>query len=103
MKKLRRFLLITLIVFIIAVAGHLYYITTLAPTEKYPIDNYLLSEADKKALIIVAHDDDMASSAGTIALLCKNGWLIREMCFYQHGGLYFKKDSTKNPVRKQSL
>ncbi len=103
MKKLRRFLLITLILFIVLVAGHIYYITTLAPTEKYPADNYLLSETDKKALIIVAHDDDMAYSAGTITLLCKNGWQIREMCFYQQGGLYFKKDSAKNPIRKRSL
>lgn len=103
MKKLRRFLLITLIIFVIVIAGHIYYITTLAPTEKYPTDNYLLGETDKKALIIVAHDDDMATSAGTITLLCKNGWQIREMCFYQQGGLYFKKDSIKNPIRKQSL
>ena len=103
MKKLRRFLLVTLIIFIIVIAGHIYYITMLAPTEKYPADNYLLSETDKKALIIVAHDDDMATSAGTITLLCKNGWQIREMCFYQQGGLYFKKDSAKNPIRKQSL
>ena len=68
MKKLRRFLLITPIIFIIVIAGHIYYITTLAPTEKYPADSYLLSETDKKALIIVAHDDDMATSAGTITL-----------------------------------
>ena len=100
MKKLRRFLLITVILFLIVVAGHIYYITTLAPTEKYPVDNYLLSETDKKALIIVAHDDDMATSAGTITLLCKNGWQIREMCFYQQGGLYFKKDSAKNPCNR---
>ncbi|MBK7085387.1 MAG: hypothetical protein IPH53_12280 [Flavobacteriales bacterium] len=26
-----------------------------------------------------------------------------EMCFYQQGGLYFKKDSAKNPVRKLCL
>ena len=82
MKKFRRFILIALIIFIIVIAGHIYYISTLAPSEKYPADTYLLSETDKKALIIVAHDDDMATSAGTITLLCKNGWQIREMCFY---------------------
>lgn len=103
MKKSRRFLLITLILSIIAIAVHLYYISTLAPTEKYPEDTYLFSSTDKNALIIVAHDDDMATTAGTITQLCKSGWNIRELCFYQQGGLYFKKDSTKNPIRKQSL
>ena len=103
MKKLRRLLIYTIVLGCVAIAGHIFYISTLAPTEKYPEDNYLLSSFDKKALIIVAHDDDMATSAGTITQLCKTGWEIREMCFYQQGGLYFKKDSAKNPIRKQSL
>lgn len=103
MKKLRRFLISIFIIGVVAIAGHIYYISTLAPTEIYPEDSYLLTAPDKKALIIVAHDDDMATTAGTITLLCRNGWDIREMCFYQQGGLYFKKDSAKNPVRKQSL
>ncbi|HEX6847917.1 MAG TPA: PIG-L family deacetylase [Chitinophagaceae bacterium] len=103
MKRLRRFLIITFIIGVVAIAGHIYYISTLAPTENYPEDSYLLSTPDKKALIIVAHDDDMATTAGTIALLCKNGWQIRELCFYQQGGRYFKKDSAKNPIRKKSL
>lgn len=103
MKKARHFLITALIIGLIAIAGHIYYISILAPTEKYPEDSYLLSAADKNALIIVAHDDDMATTAGTITQLCKNGWNIREMCFYQQGGLYFKKDSAKNPIRKQSL
>jgi len=103
MKKLGRLFLGTLLIFTIAVAAHLFYLTTLAAKEKYPADNYLLAAPDKNALIIVAHDDDMATSAGTITLLCKKGWQIRELCFYQEGGLYFKKDSAKNPIRKRSL
>lgn len=103
MKKLRRLLIITLVIAVAAIAGHIFYISTLAPAEKYPEDTYLLTATDKKALIIVAHDDDMATTAGTITQLCKSGWDIREICFYQQGGLYFKKDSAKNPVRKLSL
>ncbi|MGC4020719.1 MAG: PIG-L family deacetylase [Cyclobacteriaceae bacterium] len=51
----------------------------------------------------MAHDDDMVSAAGTMTMLCKNGWQVREMCFYQQSGLYAKKDSLKNPIRKKSL
>jgi len=103
MKKYRRVLFLIMLLFLTGFAIHLYYLNTLAPTEKYPDDDYLSSEPNKKALIIVAHDDDMATTAGTITKLCKNGWQIRELCYYQQGGLYFKKDSAKNPIRKQSL
>jgi LmbE family N-acetylglucosaminyl deacetylase len=103
MKKFIRLLIAVFFLFIAAIAGHLFYLTTLAPSEKYPDDNYLSGESNKKALIIVAHDDDMAYSAGTITRLCKSGWQIHELCFYQQGGLYFKRDSAKNPIRKESL
>ncbi len=85
------------------IVGHILYLRSLAPKEKYPDDIYLGQESNKTALIIVAHDDDMAGSAGTITKLCKEGWQIREMCFYQQGGLYAVKDSLKNPIRKQCL
>jgi len=103
MKKLFRFLLILIAAAVLFAGGHLYYLTTLAASEEYPADTYLLSTPDKNALIIVAHDDDMVTSAGTMSMLTENGWNIREMCFYQQGGLYFKKDSARNPVRKRSL
>ena len=103
MNRTKKFLLITVVILVLALAGHLYYLTTLAATESYPADSYLSSEPLKKALIIVAHDDDMVGSAGTISLLCAGGWNIREMCFYQSGGLYKVKDSLKNPVRKRDL
>lgn len=103
MKKLVRFFMMLLIVLVLLIGAHIYYLVTLQAKETYPEDDYLQNETDKKALIIVAHDDDMVGGAGTISMLCDNGWNIREMCFYQQGGLYFKKDSAKNPIRKQSL
>jgi LmbE family N-acetylglucosaminyl deacetylase len=103
MKRFKRILLAFFILFVIAVVAHLYYLTTLAATESYPEDSYLKTETNKSALIIVAHDDDMVGSAGTISRMCDEGWKVSEMCFYQQGGLYFKKDSAKNPVRKKSL
>lgn len=103
MRKFFKILLIIVSVVILIIIGHLAYLSRLAAKETYPDDVYLAEETNKTALIIVAHDDDAVSNAGTMTMLCKNGWKIREMCFYQQGGLYFKKDSAKNPVRKIAL
>lgn len=103
MKKAIKILLIVVVVALLAITGHVFYLKSLAAKEVYPDDTYLAKEPDKKALIIVAHDDDMIGSSGTISMLCDGGWQIREMCFYQQGGLYLKKDSLKNPVRKKDL
>ena len=53
----------------------------LAPTESYPTDTYLTSAEKKKALVVVAHDDDLVGMAGTIAKLNQQGWEIKEICF----------------------
>lgn len=53
----------------------------LAPTENYPQDTYLASAQKKKALIVVAHDDDLVGMAGTISMLNQQGWEVREICF----------------------
>ena len=103
MNRIMKFFLWSITLGLLAIGAHLYYLTTLSATETYPEDFYLDSEKNKIALIIVAHDDDAVGSAGTISMLCNKGWIIREMCFYQAGGLYFKKDSTKNQIRKKSL
>ena len=55
----------------------------LAESDSYPEDDFLRSEPNKTALIIVAHDDDAVSMAGTISRLCRNGWTVRQMCYYQ--------------------
>jgi LmbE family N-acetylglucosaminyl deacetylase len=103
MKRFRRIVVALLFIFVISIGGHLYYLTTLAAKETYPEDSYLKTETNKTALIIVAHDDDMVGSSGTVSMLCDNEWKISEMCFYKQGGFYFKKDSAKNPIRKKSL
>lgn len=104
MKQFRRIVLALFLLFVIAIGVHLYYLTTLAAQESYPEDSYFKTETNNRsALIIVAHDDDMVGCAGTISMLCDEGWKISELCFYQQGGLYFKKDSAKNPIRKKSL
>lgn len=103
MKKLGKIFLFLFIAFVLTVTAHLVYLSRQAPKETYPEDSYLSGVQEKNGLIVVAHDDDMAGSAGLMTRLCREGWQIREMCFYQLGGLYFKKDSARNPLRKQAL
>ena len=47
-----------------------------AATETYPADTILQTVTNKRAMLVVAHDDDMCSMSGTISLLHKNGWKI---------------------------
>lgn len=103
MKKIAKKILTLLLLAVIAIAGHLIYLNSLAPKESYPADSYLLQEDNKRALIIMAHDDDAVGSSGTMSMLCEKGWSIREMCFFQQGGLYARKDSIKNPQRRIAL
>ena len=55
-----------------------------AATENYPEDTYLDTVTNKKALIIVAHDDDDCMMSGTIAKLTANGWTIKQLSFQVH-------------------
>ncbi|MCF1422310.1 PIG-L family deacetylase [Mangrovimonas futianensis] len=52
-------------------------VTIYAPIETYPNDTILEQLADKRAMIIIAHDDDMCAMSGTISLLNKKGWEIQ--------------------------
>ena len=47
-----------------------------APIETFPDDTILQTIATKKAMIVLAHDDDMCAMTGTISILNKNGWEI---------------------------
>jgi len=52
-----------------------------AAPEIYPEDTFLDTVANKRALIIVAHDDDDCIMSGTIAKLTSNGWTIKQLSF----------------------
>lgn len=58
-------------------------ITPYAATESYPVDTVLSSITEKRAMIVVAHDDDMCLTAGTISKLNKDGWDIRVLSMPQ--------------------
>lgn len=48
-----------------------------AAIETYPNDEFLNQVSPKKAMVIIAHDDDMCAMAGTMSKLNKVGWEIR--------------------------
>tara|TARA_Y100001978_G_scaffold19448_1_gene15335 strand:+ start:767 stop:1663 length:897 start_codon:yes stop_codon:yes gene_type:complete len=58
-------------------------ISKYAATENYPTDPYLEKIESKKAMVIIAHDDDMCCMTGTLSLLNKKGWDIRVLSFPQ--------------------
>jgi LmbE family N-acetylglucosaminyl deacetylase len=79
---MRKFLSWAIILIIIAITVHFFYLRSKAPKESYPDDTWLKTAKNKTALIIVAHDDDAISCSGTIIKLCKAGWIVKELCFY---------------------
>jgi len=89
--------IIIITVAILAVSGHLFYLSSLNGDETFPEDTYLNNVTTKTALIIVAHDDDAISSSGTISELTKQGWKIHFLTFY---GNWRKED---NPTRKREV
>jgi len=53
-------------------------------TETYPTDVFLDTVNNKRALIIVAHDDDDSAMSGTIAKLSAKGWTILQLSLQNH-------------------
>lgn len=96
MKRTKRALVFILIAPLVIIVANYFYLTSLAAKETYPTETFFSTEQNKTALIIVAHDDDAVSAAGTITMLCKNGWKVSELCFYRG---FENKDS----IRKYSL
>lgn len=52
----------------------------------------------KRALIVVAHDDDAALFSGTVSQLARQGWELGFLCFYTD-----KYRPEEVPVRKQEM
>jgi len=55
-----------------------------AAVETYPDDSLLNTLKDKRAMIVIAHDDDMCAMTGTISALNKKGWEIMVLSFPQN-------------------
>ncbi|MCB2219080.1 MAG: PIG-L family deacetylase [Bacteroidetes bacterium] len=63
-------------------------------TETYPTDVFLDTVSNKRALIIVAHDDDDCAMSGTIAKLSAKGWIIQQLSLQNH----ILSETGKNPA-----
>jgi LmbE family N-acetylglucosaminyl deacetylase len=63
-------------------------------TETYPSDIFLDTVSNKRALIIVAHDDDDCAMSGTIAKLSAKGWTILQLSLQNH----IVSEMGKNPA-----
>jgi len=48
-------------------------------SEKYPQDTFLNNAVVKRALVIVAHDDDDCAMSGTISILKAAGWEMKQL------------------------
>lgn len=55
-----------------------------AAVEHYPEDVFLDTVSVRRALIIVAHDDDDCAMSGTIARLSAKGWEVRQLSLVAH-------------------
>lgn len=98
MKGITKIILITLVTAVCAVVMHLFYLRSMAPKEVYPDDTFLDRETDKKALILVAHDDDAATFSGTTAMLAADGWEVSFVCFYNYS---YRPEEI--PIRKSEM
>lgn len=87
MKIINSFLIIIFIVFCYGCKVSRINIEDLkifAATETFPDDSYLDTVINKRALVIVAHDDDDCVMSGTIAKLNSQGWEIKQLTFTSH-------------------
>ncbi len=82
MKNVLKVGVILILAFSSIVVGHVIWLSSFIGNEEYPEDNFLFKEENKTALIIVAHDDDAISNAGTIAALVEYGWKVHFLTFY---------------------
>lgn len=84
--------------------SQLLYLLSFRPYEKVPEDAFLLAENHKKALVLVAHDDESATFAGTVAFLRENGWEIDFACFYgEHHGARFDELRKKETLEASAI
>ncbi|MEM6803183.1 MAG: PIG-L family deacetylase [Bacteroidota bacterium] len=86
MQKLLSILLLGLIFLDCSNTPSIESLQKFSATETYPEDIFLDTVKHKKALIIVAHDDDDCGMSGTIAKLTASGWTVKQLSLVSHLG-----------------
>jgi hypothetical protein len=85
LNKMRKLFKFTIIILILGLTIYLlpllYLKLVVKPTESYPEETYIDSIKNKKALIIVAHHDDIFGSVAIAKWLCSNDWDVRAFYF----------------------
>ena len=81
MKNLQFMLLILLVGSILSCTRE--EVKQYAAIETYPDDEFLNQVTPKRAMVIIAHDDDMCAMTGTLSKLNKAGWEIRTLSLNQ--------------------
>lgn len=69
-------------------------VTRYAAVETFPADSILQTISNKKAMIVIAHDDDMCAMTGTVSILNKKGWEIRV--------LSMSKEKSRNDAHRKA-
>ena len=80
---MRLILIYSLLVLTASCRTKLSSLSSYAATETFPDDTTLVNMHSKKALVVVAHDDDMCNMTGTLSLLNKSGWEIHVVSLSQ--------------------
>lgn len=81
MKNKNWYYTLILFILILSSCGKRENIQQFAATETYPEDTILQNISPKRAMIVIAHDDDMCAMSGTISQLNKKGWEIAVVSF----------------------
>jgi LmbE family N-acetylglucosaminyl deacetylase len=81
MKTIKQITIVFLIITVLACSKKptIEELQSFKATETYPDDLFLDTVTNKKALVIIAHDDDDCLMSGTISKLTKSGWEIRQL------------------------
>lgn len=82
-KKIRFYALILAVALMVFSCSTQRDVSQYAATEVFASDTILQAMETKRAMIVIAHDDDMCGMAGTISLLNKQGWEIAVLSFSQ--------------------
>ena len=81
MKKITRIFFFLIMLIVVGISGHLIHVLSFTPSETFPEEHFSSDSGNKRAMAIVAHDDDICAMSGTLSKLKSQGWTVRQICF----------------------